>query len=183
MSDWFSNSSSAEIPDEMWKAAAPMQRQADAVVLWAEMTGKHAAHCGSHGPAPKPKKKTVKKASVEKVARSERFVNTLHAIRNNPEIAGAVVGAPIGAAKNYSQYRERKSGISKAEANLRGKIEEARAMKADKKKIDKLRKKLESAKSRRENIGKTVATGAGIGGTAGAGMMHMAARQRGLRGK
>ena len=64
-----------------------------------------------------------------------------------------------------------------------GKLEEARAMKADKKKIDKIKKRLEAAESRRENLGRTVAMGAGIGGTAGAGMMHMAARQRGLRGK
>ena len=42
MSDWFSNPSS-KIPDEMWRAPAPMQRQADAVVLWAELTGKHAS--------------------------------------------------------------------------------------------------------------------------------------------
>lgn len=181
MSDWFTNPSS-EIPDEMWRAATPMQRQADAVVMWAELTGKHASGCGSHGPA-KPKKKTVKKASFEKEARSERFVSALHAVRNNPELAGAAVGAPVGAAKNYLDYKERKSGISKAEASLRGKLEEARAMKADKKKIDKIKKRLEAAKSRRENLGKTVAMGAGIGGTAGAGMMHMAARQRGLRGK
>jgi len=40
MSDFFSNKSS-EIPDEIWKAPAPMQRQVDAAVLWAELTGKH----------------------------------------------------------------------------------------------------------------------------------------------
>lgn len=124
-----------------------------------------------------------KSASTEKTARNEHFVNALHAIRNNPELAGAAVGAPLGAGKAYLDYRPSKSGISKAEASLMGKLEEARAMKADKKKIDKLKKHLEAAKSRRENLGRTVAMGAGIGGTAGAGMMHMAARQRGLRGK
>lgn len=42
MSDWFRNPSS-EIPDELWKAPAPMQRQVDAAVMWAELTGKHAS--------------------------------------------------------------------------------------------------------------------------------------------
>lgn len=49
LKDMFSNPSS-EIPDEMWRAATPMQRQADAVVLWAELTGKHAGMPPSQPP-------------------------------------------------------------------------------------------------------------------------------------
>ena len=41
----FSNPSS-EIPDDLWRAPAPMQRQVDAAVLWAELTGKHASFDG-----------------------------------------------------------------------------------------------------------------------------------------
>ena len=62
MSDWFTNPSS-ELSDALWRTPTPMQRQADAVVMWAELTGKHASGCGSHGPK-KPKKKTEKKASA-----------------------------------------------------------------------------------------------------------------------
>lgn len=82
----FSNPSS-EIPDEMWRAATPMQRQADAVVLWAELTGKHASNCGNHGPA-KPKKKTVKKASYDLLglAKAREGIEELRSRQKNRDL-------------------------------------------------------------------------------------------------
>lgn len=106
----FSNPSS-EIPDEMWRAATPMQRQADAVVLWAELTGKHASNCGNHGPA-KPKKKATKtKTKLASYARSAAVGAVLGGAtgggtaakyskkdRKKKTLRGAAAGAAIGAA-------------------------------------------------------------------------------------
>ena len=266
MSDWFKNSPS-EIPDDLWRAPAPMQRQVDAAVLWAELTGKHASGCGSHGPA-KAKKKTVKKASAEKLAldpvtgmtaagiaavplalyagskmgkkkknplkiassptlkdrlrgaklsltstpirkappeamaiaaagrrrsptakymtykgttykiassektaRNETAVRLLHAINDNRVAAGAIAGTPVGMGKAYLDYRPQESGISNAEANLVGRLAELRARGgASKSEIDSLKRDMERAKDRRENLSRTVALGGATGGAMGAGL-------------
>lgn len=307
------STSSSEIPDELWRAPTPMQRQADAVVLWAELTGKHAglpqpklsqsalatakpismappgvqrqlaaarkffpraaysqdrttgaiyklssalqksaSGCGSHKPT-KPKKKTVKKASAKeaglegmiyrgdaaeaikgrdalvkmreqhkaraskggirgflarraekavgkdiarhdaylsslkkkaemiKEGRNQAFVDTLHAIRRNPEISGAALGAPVGAATNYMAYRPTKSGVSRAEASVMGELERARRLNASKKTIDRLKKKLALEEKRRKSLGKTTAVGGALGAGIGASLAHGSAKARGIR--
>ena len=255
MSDWFKNSAS-EIPDEMWRAPTPMQRQADAVVMWAELTGKHASFDGVRAFGQtlvlNPRSDELEKAfkHYEKktgnsrnrmsqrdihnsllatgMGKSAAFKPTLKdrlrgaklsltstpirkappeamymaavgrkrnptakyltydgtnykiaawkpgvekAIRmagDNIELTGAAIGAPLGGLKAYTQYREGKGGISKAEATLKGEITKAQSQKADKKEVDKLRQKLQTAKSRRENIGATTAKGVGLGAATGA---------------
>lgn len=185
MSDWF-NSSSSQIPDEMWRAPTPLQRQADAVVLWAELTGKHASSCGSHGPSKTKKRLMKKKASLEKVAASNtvrrphpQLERLIHTIADHPGKAGAIIGAPIGAGKAYLDHRPSKGGISKAEAKLLGDIVAAEASGESTRSVNKLKKRLESAKARRENLLRTTATGAAIGGVSGAGLAHLVSRQAG----
>jgi len=278
MSDWFKNPAS-EIPDEMWRAPAPMQRQADAVVMWAELTGKHASFDGVKAfgqtlrlnprsddlenafahyekktgkrrnqmsqrdvynslratgmgksaafkplweqqgvkswaqedalmaaikaeatPARKAKliqrlRKLessnlegdygIKSASLaEMVGHKEAawkpgVKKAIHMAGDNIELTGAAIGAPLGGLKAYTDYREGKGGISKAEATLKGEITKAQSQKADKKRIAKLRQKLQTAKSRRENIGATTAKGIGLGATTGALGMHAIKRMRG----
>lgn len=153
MSDWFKNPAS-EIPDEMWRAPTPMQRQADAVVMWAELTGKHAS---------------AWKPGAQKAIRMAG---------DNIELTGAAIGAPVGGLKAYADYRKGKGGISKAEASLKGEIAKAQSQKADKKQIAKLRQKLQTAKARRENIGETTAKGVGLGAATGALGAHALKRMR-----
>jgi len=269
MSDWFKNSAS-EIPDEMWRAPAPMQRRADAVVMWAELTGKHASlaemvgisqareglnEITSRGPredglpesvsADEIRLRMADQKSLDKVM-NPRLYGTIgaiggglyagHTLRSpsgalvgagagalgaalgsiggrafgnavtrpmlekalrdkeaswkpgvqkairmagdNIELTGAAIGAPTGGLKAYTENRKGKGGISKAEASLKGEIAKARAQKADKKKIAKLRQKLQTAKSRRENIGATTAKGIGIGSATGALGAHALKRMR-----
>lgn len=280
MSDWFKNPAS-EIPDEMWRAPTPMQRQADAVVLWAELTGKHASskeaaskplwkQQGVKGWAQEdalmaaikaetnPAKKVkltqrlrklessnlereygIKSASAPKPTLGDRLRGAKMSLTSTPirkappeamymaavgrkrsptakymsykgtnykiaskaarektaawkpgvakairmggdnlELTGAALGAPIGGLKAYTDYREGKGGISKAEASLKGEIAKAQSQKADKKKIAKLRQKLQTAKSRRENIGATTAKGVGLGAATGALGTHALKRMR-----
>ena len=211
MSDWFKNPSS-EIPDEMWRAPTPMQRQADAVVMWAELTGKHASFDGvkAFGQTLRlnPRSDDLEKAFAhyeKKTGKgrdqmSQRDIhNSLRAtgmgksaawkpgvekaIRmagDNIKFTGAAIGAPVGGLKAYTDYRAGKGGISKAEATLKGEIAKAQSQKADKKQISKLRQKLQTAKSRRENIGLTTAKGVGIG--AGTGALTAYAAKRGRPG-
>lgn len=271
MSDWFKNPAS-EIPDEMWRAPTPMQRQADAVVMWAELTGKHASlaemvgisqareglkelgsslrgprETGSLGSvsADEIRKRMADRESRDKVLNSRLYATIggvggglygAHKMRSplgaligagvggvgmgagmvaskgvdnaitrprleqalrdkeaawkpgvgkairmagdNIELTGAAIGAPIGGLRAYTEYREGKGGISKAEASLKGEIVKAQSQKADKKKIAKLRQKLQTAKSRRENIGATTAKGIGIGSATGALGAHALKRMR-----
>jgi len=165
MSDWFKNPSS-EIPDEMWRAPTPMQRQADAVVMWAELTGKHASFDG------------IKALRDKEAAWKPGVAKAIRMGGDNLELTGAALGAPIGGLKAYTDYREGKGGISKAEASLKGEIAKAQSQKADKKKIAKLRQKLQTAKSRRENIGATTAKGVGLGAATGALGTHALKRMR-----
>lgn len=207
MSDWFKNSPS-EIPDELWRAPAPMQRQVDAAVLWAELTGKHASFDGvkafGQTLALNPRsdelekafkhyeKKTGKrrdqmsqrdiynsllatgmgkKASAEKTARNETAVRLLHAINDNRVAAGAIAGTPVGMGKAYLDYRPQESGISNAEAKIVGRLAELKARGgASKSEIDSLKKDMERAKDRRENLARTVAFGGATGGAMGAGL-------------
>lgn len=195
MSDWFTNPSS-DIPDEMWRAQTPMQRQADAAVLWAELTGKHASGCGSHGPS-KPKKKShTKKASSAgsnarrgfaaargalRGALKTRPAEVVRGIARNPEVAGSAAGTVALGTKSYFDNREGKGGISKAERSLMGDIASAKATGAKKEKIDKLRRKLERAKYRRENLSLIVARDSAIGAGGGA-LTGFAARKYAGRG-
>lgn len=269
MSDWFKNSAS-EIPDDLWRAPTPMQRQADAVVMWAELTGKHASlaemvgisqareglsELGSRGPrehgmlgsvsADEIRNRMADQKSLDKVMNlrlhtlaggiggglygAHKMRSPLGALAmagagagggalgnvagrglgnaitrpyleqalrdkeaawkpgvakairmggDNLELTGAAIGAPIGGLKAYTDYREGKGGISKAEATVLGEISKARAQKADKKQISKLRQKLQAAKSRRENIGATTAKGVGLGAATGALGAHALKRMR-----
>lgn len=86
MSDWFKNPSS-EISDEMWRTSTPIQRQADAAVLWAELTGKHASGCGSHGPS-KPKKKKISEKTASRPKRVNRRPTFISA--GGPDVEGNV---------------------------------------------------------------------------------------------
>ena len=201
MSNWFSTSSS-EIPDELWRAPTPMQRQADAVVLWAELTGKHdkvasrddrglveKAYVKAYPLGTKGSRQAIadkhhslkKKAEMIKEGRNQAFVDALHAIRRNPEISGAALGAPVGAATNYMAYRPTKSGVSRAEASVMGELERARRLNASKKTIDRLKKKLALEEKRRKSLGKTTAVGGALGAGIGASLAHGSAKARGIR--
>ena len=269
MSDWFKNSAS-EIPDDLWRAPTPMQRQADAVVMWAELTGKHASAPkplweqqgvkswaqedalmaaikaeatparkakltqrlhklqssnlegdygikSKHASAPKPTlrdrlrgaKLSLTSTPIRKAPPEAMYMAAVGRKRNptakyltydgtnykiaawkpgvekairmagdNIELTGAAIGAPLGGLKAYTQYREGKGGISKAEATLKGEITKAQSQKVDKKKVAKLRQKLQTAKSRRENIGVTTAKGVGLGAATGALGAHALKRMR-----
>jgi hypothetical protein len=129
-----------------------MQRQADAVVMWAELTGKHA-----------------KTASYE---------GSIKFLAKHPEGLGAAIGAPVGAGKAYLDYREGGGGISKAEAAIHGSIAEARSRGVKGAEIDKLKAHLQTAKSRRENIVGTTVGGAALGAGAGALTGFLAKKRR-----
>ena len=219
MSDWFKNSAS-EIPDDLWRAPTPMQRQADAVVMWAELTGKHASAGqeedlsfaekaylkayplgtkNSRSEALRTHRALRRKAELtgahKKTASLAEMVGykeaawkpgVQKAIRmagDNLELTGAAIGAPVGGLKAYTENRKGRGGISNAEATVLGEIAKARAQKADKKQISQLRQKLQTVKSRRENIGATTAKGVGIGTVTGALGAHALKRSRKARRK
>lgn len=173
MSDWFKNDPS-EIPDEMWRAATPMQRQADAVVLWAELTGKHASNCGNHGPA-KPKKKATK----TKVASAKAQEAILTAAKH-PALVGAAIGAPVGALKEYLDNRSRPGSVSSREAKAVGALAAGKYRKLSDKKIQALEKRLAKAREEKKSVGKQVLKGAVVGAGAGAafGAAHKAIRKK-----
>lgn len=169
MSDWFSNTSS-EIPDEMWRAATPMQRQADAAVLWAELTGKHASGCGSHGPSKTKKrlKKMSKKASLPSPA------------------VGALTFGPSRGVGSYYFNRPGKDGLSineregkKRLESVQNKLQAAKAegkqsrVSALESRERRIKKRLARSTKKRENLKKTVAreTLGGVGEGALAGSM------------
>ena len=219
--DLFKNQSS-EIPDDMWKAPAPMQRQIDAAVLWAELTGKgnDAEDEESDKKASKPflqqdrpkKVKEIYRAlkrdhptmSPEKKARiaarqgkpgkqkqgppykgpikEAASLLEIGALGHKyPEVAGALVGAPIGAAERlYSSSRPSGQSLTRAEISARkalaGAIEKEKLLKSKSSVKSRIQaqQKLQRAQEEAGRPGLSAVRGAGKGAGQGAlaGLMY-----------
>ena len=172
--DLFKNTSS-DIPDELWKAPAPMQRQVDAAVMWAELTGKNREE---------DERQAAEESLKEELAEKKASLEALAPLRwgaRNPELLGAAIGAPIGVASSLRQSATGPGGVSRREASILGRlaaIEKEDELKGKdstgKKKMVAL--KLRLAEWERKNRALGALANAGAGAAAGAGVGSIQAR-------
>jgi len=172
--DLFKNPST-NIPDEMWRAPAPVQRQIDAAVMWAELTGKNREEDERQAAEDSLREELSEKGA----SATESAISSARWIAQNPQLFGAAVGAPVGAASSLYSSSKLPSGASRAEAKLMARkaaLDKQQELSGEDSPLARrlLESRMTKARFEKDNRAAGALLGAGIGAGQGALAGHLA---------